>query len=305
MESKEMFNQAILLLVFNRPTETSALLTAIQNVKPTRLYISCDGPRHEEDEKKIEEIKQLVERHITWKCDLKTRFNDVNMGCGKSVSSGISWFFQHEDMGIILEDDCIPVLSFFSFCDNLLDKYKDDHRVGMISGTNLVNQWKAKKYDYFFSYYGSIWGWATWKRAWDNYSFDIEDFEERKNELRGCFHSEKQFNKRLSEYESVYHKKIDTWDYQWSYCRLKHKMLSIVPTRNMIKNIGFNEDATHTTNLNARESKLKTHNLSGKTDYRGSSYGLLDKDYEFISSGIRLLRYPSLLKGYILGWFKL
>ena len=161
----------VLFLVFNRPDTTKQVFEAIRQAQPPRLYIASDGHRsdREGEWEKVKTVRDYVVNNIDWDCEVKTLFREKNLGCRIAVSTAISWFFENEEQGIILEDDCFPDQSFFPFCEELLWKYQDDKRIMMITGTNSLGTWKSELQSYHFSIYGSIWGWATWKRAWNLY----------------------------------------------------------------------------------------------------------------------------------------
>ena len=179
-----------------------------------------------------------------------------------AVSGAITWFFENEEMGIILEDDGLPSQSFFWFCEELLERYKDDMRIGQINGVRRFEQLNnCKENTYFFSRYGSIWGWATWKRAWNYYNVNLSNtiFDNAIN----CgmidsitFSNEEKF-KRKNIWKMVINNEIDTWDYQWGFVKFYNSLLSIVPKNNLIENIGFGEDATHTQKKSKNNSLLK------------------------------------------------
>ncbi len=160
----------VLFLVFNRPDSTRKVFDAIRSARPPKLYITADGPRPDRpaEAKLCSEVRAIASA-VDWPCEVKTLFRESNLGCKAGVSSGITWFFSHEDEGIILEDDVLPVPTFFNFCDEMLERYRDDARVSMISGCNLISNHFSPKQSYFFSRYNLIWGWATWRRAWQHY----------------------------------------------------------------------------------------------------------------------------------------
>ena len=157
---------AVLFIIFNRPETTQRVFDAIRLAKPTRLYIAADGPRENKTgEKELCEQARKIAQNVDWDCEVKTLFQKENLGCGKAVSHAISWFFENEDMGIILEDDCLPHQSFFKYCEELLEKYKNNDRIGIISGNNFQKKRKIGSFSYYFSDIVNIWGWATWARS--------------------------------------------------------------------------------------------------------------------------------------------
>jgi len=245
-----MLDTPILFLVFNRPDTTKQVFAKIREVKPKQLFVAADGAReHKEGEQaKVDEVRKLILENIDWDCEVKTLFRDKNLGCGKAVSEAITWFFEHVEQGIILEDDCLPETSFFYFCEEMLEKYKNEEQIFSISATNhLFDVFRAKN-SYFFSNFNSIWGWATWKRVWKQYQYKI-DFN------LTLFNQS--IDRKIKKYqikiwikdmiEATAQNKIDTWDAQWLYLFIMKDALSIIPYKNLVKNIGY--QGTHTTNV--------------------------------------------------------
>jgi len=173
------FNTPILFLVFNRPNTTQRVFNVIRQVKPKQLFVAADGPRRDKgaDEEKCEATREIV-KQIDWDCEVKTLFREENLGCGKAVSSAITWFFENVEEGIILEDDCLPNLDFFGYCEELLDRYRDNREVMFIGGDNFQKGKKWGDASYYFSAYNHVWGWATWKRTWDIYDFKLDSINE-------------------------------------------------------------------------------------------------------------------------------
>ena len=244
-----MFNTPILFLIFNRPDTTKKVFEIIRQIQPKYLYVAADGPReniHGEVEI-CQETRNVVLKHIDWDCKLVTRLNNNNLGCGKNVSGAISWFFENVEQGIILEDDCVPSLSFFNFCENLLDKYKGQENIYMISGSNFQNKVYGNA-SYFFSEYGHVWGWATWRRAWNKYAYSVKVFNENaiKKSLAAHFKKQLEFEYWYSIYVKMKKELIDTWDYQWHIAIWINNGISITPNKNLVTNIGFNNNGTHT-----------------------------------------------------------
>lgn len=234
----------VLLLAFNRPLITQKVLEAIAGYAPQRLYVAIDGPRagHAGDAVNCPLVKQVVE---AWEAaHPATRviklYRPANLGCGKAVSGAISWFFEQEEMGIVLEDDCLPGKSFFPFCELLLHHYRHEEQVMHIGGSNLLNGGRPVDSTYYFSKYPHIWGWASWRRAWQKYQFDMPRFEQllQLPEFRHYYDSEVFIKTKSGE--------VDTWDSQWVYSVLVNRGLAILPKNNLVKNLGFDEHAgTH------------------------------------------------------------
>jgi hypothetical protein len=256
----------VLFLVFNRPDTTQRVFDAIRAARPLRLYVAADGPRQGRagDTELCKEVRRIA-TGVDWPCELVTLMRDENLGCKRAVSSAITWFFDIEPEGIVLEDDCLPDPSFFAYCDALLERYRNDERVMCISGDNFISaQWQPE-HSYYFSRYAHIWGWASWARAWQHYcaDLDMEPVERMEGVLSRVFadsRSARDHWRRLLM--QVAAGRIDTWDYQWSYALWKHGGLSCVPRANLISNIGFGPGATHTTSAESKLSKLPVSNLA-------------------------------------------
>jgi hypothetical protein len=241
-------NSPVLFLIFNRPNTTARVFEAIRKAQPPKLFIAADGPREDHDEADLCTKTRAIATNVDWPCQVHTLFRDTNLGCGPSVSQSISWFFEHNEQGIILEDDCLPDNSFFDFCDILLAKYASQKNVMSISGTNLLpNGWKKGTQSYHFGH-GGIWGWATWKRAWELFDFDMSDWNDKGQEakIKKAMNNDNWFYYYLGMMQSVYNNTLNTWDVQWFYSILKHQALAINPSVNLVKNIGFGADATNT-----------------------------------------------------------
>ncbi|WOK06285.1 nucleotide-diphospho-sugar transferase [Imperialibacter roseus] len=240
----------ILLLTFNRLETTKRVLEAIREVKPTLLYLASDGPRLEKEyeAEKVAQVRAYLDNAIDWDCEVKKLYRDSNLGCKESVFSSIKWFFEQEEFGIVLEDDCLPSVSFFQFCQELLIKYIDDERIGMISGRNNLGAYKDECLSYVFSTGGSIWGWATWQRVVNQ--FDVNDktlLDSNLYEYLLSATSDRDESRYLTEQvAATFTGQSNTWDFQWGVFQKINSMLAIVPTRNLIENIGFGEGATHT-----------------------------------------------------------
>jgi hypothetical protein len=248
MINQNGFATPILFLLFNRPETTTAVFEQIKKIKPKYLYVAADGPRnHVEGEKeKCKETREII-NNVDWECEVITLFRNENLGCGHAVSGAITWFFDQVDYGIILEDDCLPDLTFFAYCEELLIKYQNDAEVMLIGGNNFHKKDLAISSSYYFTNYSHIWGWASWKRAWKNYSFDISEYQKVLNDLyyNDIFQSKKEKKYWMNVFENVVNRKINTWDYQWTYAIWKNRGKSITPAVNLIKNIGLEGNSTH------------------------------------------------------------
>ncbi|MCC7050786.1 MAG: nucleotide-diphospho-sugar transferase [Bacteroidia bacterium] len=246
-------------MVFNRPDTTKRVFEAIQKAKPPRLYIAADGARDnkEGEKEKVEQVRKFVLENINWQCKVKTLFRDRNLGCKHAVSSAITWFFENEDMGIVLEDDCLPSQSFFWFCEELLKRYKDDMRIWHIGGANFQDgNWRGDA-DYYFSKYNHVWGWASWANRWKFYDAEIRGISNT-DFLNKTFKHPVVRKYWTRVFQTMKKSMLDTWDYQWVFTVWANNGLAIIPNVNMVSNIGFGIDATHTKGEN---QLVKSHQL--------------------------------------------
>lgn len=234
---------AVLFLVFNRPDTTARVFKAIRQAKPPRLYVAADGARNNKigETEKVQAVREYILQNIDWDCEVKTLFREDNLGCKYAVSGAISWFFENEEQGIILEDDCLPSQSFFWFCEEMLNRYQKDKSIYHIGGYTLQS---SSNYTYRFSRLVPIWGWATWRRAWKKYDINMMEFD-LDSSIYNCF------GKYSKDVQNTFRNHlvgdVDTWDTQWAFSCVRDKAKTVIPSVSLIKNIGFNEDATHTT----------------------------------------------------------
>jgi hypothetical protein len=245
-----MMNTAVLLLIFNRPNTTRRVFEAIRAARPSRLYIAGDGPRagRQDDVQRCEEARTAATK-VDWPCEVKTLFRETNLGCKRGPSEGIDWLFQHEEEGIILEDDVVPLDSFFPFCEELLERYRCDPRISMISGSNFIVGRLQSHESYSFIRYGHIWGWATWKRAWKDYDGEMKDWPSWRDNggLRQLSHGRPFESHWRNVFDKAYSRQIDdAWDYLWQFACWRTSRLSVQPSVNLTQNIGFCPDGTHT-----------------------------------------------------------
>ena len=241
---------AVLFLIFNRPETTIQVFERIRAAKPPKLYISADGPRANRpgEADRCEEARKIA-LSVDWPCEVKTLFRESNLGCKMGVASGIDWFFQNEEEGIILEDDVLPMPSFFTFCDEMLERFRNDASIGMITGSNLVSKRIHLDASYFVSQVPLIWGWATWRRAWQQYDVRMNHWPQWSTgkQIEQCFHNDSLVVSYWRDaLDRVYQNGMDTWDYQWLFACWRAGMYSIIPAYNLTDNLGYGVEATHT-----------------------------------------------------------
>lgn len=270
----------ILFLTFNRMETTKLVFTAIKKIQPPKIYISSDGARADKIAEKdnIQDIRDFLLSSVDWNCEIHTLFNSTNLGCKIAVSNAINWFFDHEEMGIVLEDDCLPSNSFFQFSQELLYKYQYDERIFLITGYNHQNSWKKTQHDYFFSNLGGIWGWASWRRAWLHYDVNISDIDDFivKDGFRNSLGKKLGQLKQHMIYDSVIKNNTETWAMQWGFARHKNNALTCTPSESLIKNIGFGDNATHTFGDNL--DGVIQHEIN--FPLRDNHYVVSDQDYD-------------------------
>ena len=261
-----MFNTPILFLIFKRPDVTAQVFEAIRLAQPAKLYIAADGARPDKagEADKVAQTRELVLNGIDWPCEVETLLRDTNLGCRIAVSSAIDWFFEHEEAGIILEDDCLPDQSFFRFCAELLEYYRHDTRIMAISGNNFQQGQQRGKYSYYFSQTPYPWGWATWRRAWRMYHTAIAHFGEIMAEptYRDFTHHARFNQFRYENIMNAYYRKngIDSWAYLWGFTNFVNHGLVCRSQENLVKNIGFGPEGTHTTSK-AGKALLETQHI--------------------------------------------
>lgn len=255
----------VVFIVFNRPEVTQRVFDRIAAARPEKLLLISDGPRTDRcaDAPKVALVREIVSK-VDWPCEVYRNFAEVNFGCRKRVSSGLDWAFSIVEEAIILEDDCLPDTSFFMFCQSLLERYRTDERVMQIGGANFQNGIRRSAESYYFSKYPHVWGWATWRRAWRHYDLEMKRWPDLSSSgwLGKLCPSEREQMFWKSVYDKVYCDNIDTWDYQWVFACWVCGGFSIVPALNMVENLGFGQDATHTVVTNNRCRSLKACALS-------------------------------------------
>ena len=243
----------VAFIIFNRPDTTKRVFAEIARARPPKLLVIADGPRanRADEAEKCAAARAIVEQ-VDWDCQVLTQYSEVNLGCKQRVSSGLNWVFQTVDKAIILEDDCLPHPTFFKFCEELLERYRQDERIMMVSGDNFQFGRKRTEYSYYFSRYSHTWGWATWKRAWQHYDVQVKLWPIIRDnhwlkDILGDNRAAKYWEVR---FEECYNGLIDTWDFQWAFACWTQSGLSILPNVNLVSNIGFQIGATHTTRRN-------------------------------------------------------
>lgn len=272
----------VVLFIFNRPEETRRILTRIAKVKPNQLYVVADGPRQKnpEDRKKCDRTRNIVEELVDWDCEIRKNFTETNLGLRKRFTTGLEWVFSHCNEAIILEDDCIPSESFFYFCQELLERYRNDERIMDISGTNYLEEWKSDRQDYHFSLYGGIWGWATWRDSWEWYdpSMELWSDPEIRARVMDLIADSNQSGYLKYIYQKVYDNEIETWDYQWGFAKHRNSALSIVPAKNLVSNVGFGDNATNTSTRSSNWENISRYEM--EFPIRENRFVAVDREYD-------------------------
>jgi len=257
-------NTAVLFLIFNRPDVTAKVFEAIRKARPPRLYVAADGPRTGREGEAVRCAKaRSVATAVDWPCEVNTLFREDNLGCKFAVSGAITWFFGQEETGIILEDDCLPSQSFFWFCEEMLNRHHNNERIMAITGTNITCRINFE-YDYIFSNYALMWGWASWARSWKKYDLELEHWPQTGQSKRLKTLGIRRFPEIYKWRNILNHtkeSKINTWDYQWIYACWLNNGLTVAPAKNLIQNLGFSNDATHTTGYHPILTNLQLNDL--------------------------------------------
>ncbi len=258
----------ILFCIYNRPAETQRVFQAIRHCRPNRLLVVADGPNPlKENDSVFTAQARSILGLIDWPCELQTHFADTNLGCRLRMATGLQWAFDQSDELIVLEDDCLPHASFFTFCEQMLNRYRDDERVMMVSGDRFL---PAENSDgrYYFSRWAHIWGWASWRRAWQHFDISIATWLSIRSsgKLRNWVDSDQEETHWSSVFDLVHEGKIDTWDFAWMYACWLNGGLTIIPPVNLISNIGFGAQATHTKDAKSPLANANTFELPLQLD---------------------------------------
>ncbi len=254
----------VTFLIFNRPDTTEKVFQAIRQAKPPKLLVVADGPRSDRPgEKEKCAAARAIINGVDWECEVLINYSDVNLGCKKRVSSGLDWVFDTVEESIILEDDCLPNPSFFLFCEELLERYREDNRIAVISGQNVQFGHKRTHYSYYFSRYNHCWGWASWRRAWQNFDYDMQLWPLIKENgwLKDILKDEIAVKYWTKIFQDTYDDKTNSWAYRWTFSCWTQNHLSILSNINLISNIGFAREATNTKKDVSIFSKIPTEEI--------------------------------------------
>lgn len=236
------YDVPILFIIFKRYYTAIKVFERIKEVKPKKLYVAADGPRDLQEKEMCDKTRDII-KQVDWNCELHLMYRDENIGCKYGPYESISWFFNHEEEGVILEDDCVPDLTFFPFVREMLVKYRNDNRISMIAGHSEVSI--PLSTSYVFSRFRACWGWATWKRAWCNIDIELENYDYRKEVVPLMVYDQRRGAHWLTALDLIDQNKVNAWDWPWYFSQATQSQLCIFPSKNLIANIGFGEDGTH------------------------------------------------------------
>ena len=274
----------VLFLIFRQPAVTRRVFEQIRGARPRKLYIAADGPRaNRPDDIADCEATRAVVAHIDWNCEVYTRFLPHNLGLKKAVSSALDWFFEAEEEGIILEYDCLPEPSFFSFCQVMLQRYRNDARVFSVTGSNIQADIRRGDGDYYFSRLTAVWGWATWRRSWSLWRPNLEGFDTFRstNVIASIVVDKRGQQFWVRTFEAVHAGvNVTTWAFCLIYAQLKHGGYCVVPNKNLVRNIGFGAEGTNAVDPEHPLASLTTCEL---TSYKEPAFFVPDiaADTEF------------------------
>ena len=242
-----MLETPVAFFVFNRPRQTQQVFQAIRAAQPGTLFVVADGPRADvpQDVEKCAATREVIRTGVDWPCEVITDLADHNLGLKKRVASGLNRVFSQTEEAIILEDDCLPDSSFFRFCSEMLNRFRSDPDIMQITGTNLLPE-RRHNSSFFYSRWGSVWGWATWRRAWQFFDLEMRTWPEYKQsgDLSYFGSRRKMMVERL--FDDWRRETSNSWAGPWTLACLARRGLAVVPSRNLVANTGFDEDATHT-----------------------------------------------------------
>ena len=256
-----MLRTPVAFMIFNRPYTTARVFAEIRTAKPKTLLLVADGPRPDRaGEAEVCATTRALVDAVDWDCQVLKNYSDDNLGCGRRVASGLTWVFGTVEEAIILEDDCVPHPSFFPYCEELLTRYRNEPRVWMISGNNFQFGRKRTPFSYYFSRYPDIWGWATWRRAWQKYDYCMSDWPTLRDTswLADLLGDEETAKWWKHVFDSNPGTEIDTWDYQWYFAHFRNDTYSISPAVNLVSNIGWGEAASHTKGTGGHLANIRT-----------------------------------------------
>jgi hypothetical protein len=255
----------VVFLIFKRPDTTAKVFAEIARARPTRLLVVADGPRpgRPDEAEQCAAARAIIEQ-VDWPCEVQTNYAETNMGLRRRVSSGITWAFEQVDEAIILEDDCVPHPTFFRFCEELLERYRDDERVMHIGGDNFQYGRKRTSYSYYFSLFTHCWGWATWKRAWQHYDGNMQQWPEIRDGgwLNDVVHDRAAVAYWTHIFQSTYEENINSWAYRWNFSCWMQNGLCVLPQVNLVTNIGFGEAATHTVSSDNPWNQMSSEDIN-------------------------------------------
>lgn len=295
------FEIPVLFIVFNRIDETKKTFDIIKRIKPSKLFIAADGPRKDrQGESDLCDKVRTLASNVSWECEVHTLFQNSNLGCGLGEASAMNWFFNNVEMGIIIEDDIVVDDSFFYFCEQMLHKYRDDGRVGMITAFNFMHSTIDYPYSYYFSKLYHIWGWASWRRAWKHYEYGVPMYDRLRQEnlLKNIF--DKNQSDLFKQIEAIRNKEHDTWDIQWAFACIINNFLCVTPCLNLMQNIGFNDNATHTKN-----SDISFQNTSSSLKFPLIHPDFVAQDiYHDNLIAERFVKRKSKIRGFLANYFK-
>lgn len=242
------YSTPVVFLIFRRPELTAQVFEQIRAAKPAKLLVVADGPRNAEEVHLCQQAREVTEQ-IDWDCEVLRNYSDINLGCRDRVSSGLTWAFEQVEEAIILEDDCLPNPSFFFYCETLLNYYRHDERVMVISGDNFQDGQQRNSYSYYFSKYNHCWGWATWRRAWKYWEFSPEKWTKFRDAGLMKFVSDNPDEEKYwtSKFNNLFlEEKPNSWAHAWTFACWSQGGLTVLPHVNLVSNIGFGSDGTHT-----------------------------------------------------------
>jgi len=283
----------VALILFNRPVETREVFARVAEYQPTSLLVVADGPRSVEEDEACREARAVADA-VDWECEVATNFSEHNLGPKDRLVSGLNWVFERCEEAIVLEDDHVPARSFFPYCAELLQRFRDDERVMAIGGNNYRLDKTRLPYSYFFSRYPGFWGWAGWRRAWREYDETMAAWPTLRDTtwLEDVIDRVSPAKQWRSLFDKTYAGEIRTWDYQWLFTLWRSDAFCICPERNLVRNIGFGAAATHTTQ-ELPIARFPAHELDFPLRHPPSVRWSAELDCEVFEGETRLMSEPA------------